>query len=369
MNRHLHIICNNVPWPVNNSKSVDIFCQIEALYKQGIKIHLHYLCSNQNCHPTELNRYCESVHTYPSEKQRTNTSIGLDEVYNKIFNALSCDNHPILFEDISCAETLKQVAGSQRKVVVRMYDDKCRQNDHLARSAGSFFQKIRLNRRTSELKKQEDMLPKNCIYAFPTIEITRSANQDHQLINARHLPVFSPFHEATGKTGLGNFCLYHGDLADPCNEKAALWLLSKVFNDINTPLVIAGNNPGKQLQKLGKFYSHTCLIANPSRGEIDDLITKAQINILPSFSYKLPELKLVHAIARGRHCIVNDNAVKGTIYESACHIGKNAAAFKSIILQLYHQPFEQEEIELRKKIFSLINKDESATKLTEWLFS
>ncbi|MEI2737563.1 MAG: mannosyltransferase [Chitinophagaceae bacterium] len=369
MNRQLHIICNNVPWPVNNSKSIDTFCQIEALYKQGIKIHLHYLCPSQNCHPAELNKYCESVHTYPSEKPRTNTSMGLCEGYNKIITALSCDNHPVLFEDISCTETLKQISGSHRKVVVRMYDDKCRQNDHLARSAGSFFQKIRLNRRTNELKKQEDMLPKNCIYAFPTPEITHSSEHDHQLKNARYLPVFSPFHEVMGKTGHGNFCLYHGDLADPCNEKAALWLLTKVFNDINTPLVIAGNDPGKQLQKLGKFYSHTCLIANPSRGEIEDLVTKAQIHVLPSFSYKLPELKLIHAIAHGRHCIVNENAVKGTIYESACHIGKNAGAFKSIILQLYHQPFEQEEIELRKKIFRQINKEEAVTKLTQWLFT
>ncbi|MBC7872448.1 MAG: glycosyltransferase, partial [Ferruginibacter sp.] len=175
-------------------------------------------------------------------------------------------------------------------------------------------------------------------------------------------------HTVKSKTGVGSFCLYHGDLSDPCNEKAALWLLSKVFNDINIPLVIAGKEPGKQIHKLAQFYSHTCLIVDPSPGEMDDLVDKAHINVLPSFSYKQPEQKLVHALYTGRHCIVNPQAVAGTQLESACHIGKNAEAFKSIILQLYHRPFEEEEIELRKKIFSHLNEEEPLEQLVQWLY-
>jgi hypothetical protein len=47
---------------------------------------------------------------------------------------------------------------------------------------------------------------------------------------------------------------------------------------------------------------------------------------------------------------VNDATVVGSGLESACHIGTNANAFREIIAQLYHQPFAEHEIELRKRL-------------------
>ncbi len=369
MNRHLHIICAEAPWPANNSIAIDTFYQLVSLYQQGIKIHLHYFCTNTNCHSTELNKYCESIHPYQSNKQKTNVPDTDCLSGKKMAAVISNDNYPVLFEGINCTGTLKQIAGSNRKIVVRMYNDECRYYHHLTDSSGAFFQKINLKRRTREIKEYEDVLPKNCLYAFSTMENADSSAKDHQLTNAHHLPVFSPFKTVTGKPGLGNFCLYHGDLSDPCNKKAVLWLLSKVFNDINTPLVIAGKDPGKQIGKLTEFYSHTCLIINPSQAEINDLVGKAHINVLPSFSNKRPELKLIHALASGRHCITNDNAVTGTAFETACHVAKNANALKSILIQLYNRPFEEEEVELRKKIFNLVNKEEPVNTLIKWLYN
>ena len=282
--------------------------------------------------------------------------------------ALSNDNYPVLFEGIGCTAALKQIADLNKKIIVRMYNDECRYHNHLTKSYGSFFQKMNLNRRTHEIKKYEDSLPKNCLYAFSNSDDAVYFREDHQLPTVCSLPVFDPFETVASKTGLGNFCLYHGDLSDPDNEKAAIWLLTKVFNEISTPLVIAGRQPGRQIRKLAELYSHTCLIVDPSQGEMEDLIGKAHINVLPSFSNKRPELKLVHAILNGRHCITNDTAVSGTALESACHVGKNANAFKSIILQLYHQPFEQEEIDLRKRIFLSIKEEAPVNKLVKWLF-
>ena len=43
-------------------------------------------------------------------------------------------------------------------------------------------------------------------------------------------------------------------------------------------------------------YQHVCLIANPSEEEIQDLISKAQVNILPSFNCTGVKLKLLTAL-------------------------------------------------------------------------
>jgi hypothetical protein len=163
--------------------------------------------------------------------------------------------------------------------------------------------------------------------------------------------------------------LYHGNLSVSENEKAACWLLDKVFTKIRVPLVIAGKHPSRRLTKRAHLCQHTCLVANPSQKEMNDLVGKAHVHVLPSFNNTGIKLKLVHALYNGRHCVVNPAAVEGSGLEAACHIGTNANAIASIILQLYHTPFEEEEIRLRKEILGDIFDNEShAQKIIEWLY-
>lgn len=369
MSHHLHIVAWGAPWPANNSIAIDTFYTIQALHEHGIKIHLHYFCADPNCHPTELNQFCESVHPYYTEKQKKEYPFINCDATKAMSAELSKDNHPILFEGIACTGSIQSLAGLNKKIIVRMYNDECRYYNHLNGSKSLFFQKLLQKDQAAEMKRYENALPKECSYIFPNRDCMNSFKEDHQVANSFYFPLMHPFNKIECKTGIGNFCLYHGDLSDPDNEKAVIWLLTKVFNEISTPLVIAGKQPGRQIQKLAELYLHTCLITDPSQTELDDLISKAHINILPSFSNKKPELKLIHSLLNGRHCITNDEGVIGTELESACHIGKNANAFRSIILQLYHQPFEEEEINLRRRIFQSIKKEKDPVhQLTNWLF-
>ena len=63
---------------------------------------------------------------------------------------------------------------------------------------------------------------------------------------------------------------------------------------------------------------------------------------------------MINALYNGRHCVVNDEAVEGSGLEDACHIGTTSKAIASIITQLYHHPFGEEEINLRKKLLGKI---------------
>ncbi|MFX5252872.1 hypothetical protein ABTD06_19170, partial [Acinetobacter baumannii] len=87
--------------------------------------------------------------------------------------------------------------------------------------------------------------------------------------------VFLPDWELSTQTGMGSYCLYHGDLSVEANEKAAIWLLKNVFNDLKLPFVIAGKNPSDKLNELAHSQQHTCLVANPAEKELQDMIAKA----------------------------------------------------------------------------------------------
>ena len=175
----------------------------------------------------------------------------------------------------------------------------------------------------------------------------------------------------SGQDGQGNLCLYHGNLSVPENEEAALWLLCKVFTKARVPFVIAGKKPSRRLQKLAGLCQHTCLVADPCETEMNDLVRKAHIHVLPCFNKNVTgiRLKLLHTLFEGRHCVVNEPIVAGTGLETACHIGTNANAFASIITQLYHQPFTREEIILRKQLLGTTYDNEKNTcKLIHWLW-
>lgn len=183
------------------------------------------------------------------------------------------------------------------------------------------------------------------------------------------LPVFLPGDQVKSLAGQGSFCLYHGNLSVNENERAAEWLLKEVFSKTSIPFVMAGKNPSTYLQHLAHVHPHTCIVANPSEHEMQDLIKKAQINILPSFNQTGVKLKLLNALFNGRHCIVNTATVEGSGLEGLCHIATDAHAFISNIEELFQVPYTNEDINQRAQhLQSVYNNEQNGRKLISWIY-
>jgi hypothetical protein len=208
------------------------------------------------------------------------------------------------------------------------------------------------------------------VYACVTNTDAEVLRENFQLPHVVNIPIFPGWQEVCGEEGMGNLCLYHGNLSVPENEEAAIWLLRKVFTQIRVPFVIAGKKPSRRLTKLAQLCQHTCLVADPSEKEMNDLIRKAHINVLPSMNKNITgiKLKLLHALYEGRHCIANDAMVEGTDLGTACHIGTNANGFAAIIAQLHRQPFTSDEILLRKKLLQQFDNEENSRKFIQYLW-
>jgi len=355
LTRQLHIVCLDTPWPADYGGAIDMFYRIRALHEAGVSIHLHYFSYHQKGNPTELNQYCTSIHIYERRTGWKGFSFSLPYIVSSRINTeladnLNKDNHPILLEGVHCTGILPLINKENRKIVVRLHNIESAYYRFLAASTRNLIKKIYYRLESSLLAKYEKNLPKELYYACITQREEQFFRNVYGLKNAFFLPVFTPYHEIRSLEGMGTFCLYHGNLGVAENEKAAIWLLNEVFFKIKIPLVIAGKNPSRRLDKLAHLCQHTCLVANPSDTELNDLVRLAHINVLPSFSDTGIKIKLLHALFEGRHCITNEAMVKGTGLEGACHVGTNAQAFASIVLQLHHQPFSEEEIRLRKNM-------------------
>ncbi len=374
MSRHLHIVCLDAPYPLDYGGAVDMYGKIKALQKAGIKIHLHYFDYKNRGNIEELTHYCETIHRYKRKLGRKGFSFSIpyivsSRINNELVLNLNKNNYPVILEGIHCTGILNSINPEKRKILIRLHNDENVYYKKLAKYESNLFKKLYFLNESRLLKKYQSNLPKNCLYVCVSKKDVGTFTEKYKLPAVEFLPVFVCWTQVNCEEGIGNFCLYHGNLSVAENEKAACWLLDKVFTKIKVPLVIAGKHPSRRLSKWAHLCQHTCLVADPSEKEINDLVQKAHINILPSFNNTGIKLKMLHALYRGRHCVVNDAAVDGSELEATCHIGNNANALASIILQLYHQPFGEEEIRLREKILGeMFNNESHAQKIIAWLY-
>ena len=367
------MVCLDVPWPADYGGAIDMFYKMEALHNAGIKIHLHYFSYNQRGQPDQLNAYCESVHVYQRKTGKKGLSGRLPYIVSSRVNEeltarLNKDDHPVLLEGIHCSGIIPNL-NKNKKIIVRLHNDESEYYSQLANATRNIFRRIYFLRESRLLKKYQQSLPRQCLYACIAEKDVQTFKDRYKLDNVFYLPAFIPYQTIKAEEGIGSFCLYHGNLSVPENEKAALWLISNVFSKIKVPLIIAGKHPSKRLDRMAHLCQHTCLVADPSEKEINDLVRKAHINVLPAFASAGIKIKLLHALFEGRHCIVNDSMIKGTGLEDTCHIAANANAFASIILQLHHRPFEMEEISLRKRILEEVyNKERNVQRIIQYLW-
>jgi hypothetical protein len=374
LEKHLHIIAITVPHPPNFGGVIDLYWKLEALQKQGVHIHLH--CFLYDRQPAkELEQFCAEVKYYKRNLSLSQLSSRLPFIVQSrknetLFTTLLKDDYPILLEGIHCSYLLTDNRFNNRKIILRSHNVEFEYYQHLADSTNNFAKKIYSKRESKKLYNYEKFVAKKNIHIL-TVTAKDADVYTNQLkaSNAKYLPLFLPTNwEITAQKGMGNYCLYHGDLSISSNQKAVKWLLNNVFSSAPIPLVIAGKNPPKSIVKLAHKFPHTCIVTNPGEREMEDLITKAQLHILPSYNSAGIKLKLLNALYNGRFCLANDYTLNGSSVEDLCIKFNSAADCIKQIEKYFHIPFESEELEKRKALLhQLFNNESNAQKIVELL--
>jgi glycosyltransferase involved in cell wall biosynthesis len=185
-----------------------------------------------------------------------------------------------------------------------------------------------------------------------------------------NLPPFLPEYKPKFNSERGQYCLYHGNLSVEENEKAVDWLVQNIFSQTEIPLIIAGKNPPSSINKRIENYPNICLIENPDEREMQELIRKAQVNLLPSFNNTGIKLKLINALFNGKHCLVNTAAVEGTGLESCCTIANTRDEMRQQLLSLYDHPFTLYQFQQREELLhESFDNTRNARQMIQWIWS
>lgn len=367
---YLHIVSFDIPYPANYGGIIVIFNQIKALHEQGVRVILHCFQYGGREQQPELEKYCHAVYYYPRSRNLIYQLsllpfIMRTRLNKKLLNRLRQDDYPILFEGMHTAALIwnKRLRGRQK--IVRMHNVEWKYYESLSELSEDWLEKLYFFIESLKLQRIE---PKVVLHADQIITLSGNDQKYFSAFkaNSHYLPAFHPNNMVENMPGRGEYVLFHGKLSVADNEKAAVWLMKEVFNNVEMPFIVAGMEPSERLKEEAARHENISLVENPDEARMNELIRNAHINLLISFQSAGIKLKLINALFRGRFCIVNDVMVDGTGLKSLCYVRNTATAIRQTIEALGNTSFETSRVDERKVILeSEFSNPENAKKLIQ----
>jgi hypothetical protein len=217
MEKHLHIVCLDVPYPVDYGGVFDLFYKIKTLHGLGIKIHLHCFEYGRGEQP-ELSNYCEEVNYYHRKEGHKGFShkypyIVCSRSNLELLENLLKDNNPIILEGIHCTYLLNDKRFDGRKIFLRLHNIEYKYYRQLFYAEKTWIRKFYYWHESNLLKKYENEIANKAMIIVVSKQDADCYKEEFCAKNIAMLPVFLPFKQIQSGAGNGCFCLYHGNLS------------------------------------------------------------------------------------------------------------------------------------------------------------
>lgn len=354
--KHLHIISFDVPWPADYGGAIDVFYQIKALSKAGVKIHLH--CFTYGREPAqELDALCETVDYYPrkigwrSNLSRTPYIINSRRCNKLVINLIK-DDYPILCQGMHTSgilldSRLKDRSIAYRAANVEQYYYQALYKKEQNRKKMFFFMM-----EAYRLKKWEHNLSRASVIF--TISLADEAYYKKRFPNSNVVNIFGFFEDSSFEIqeGRGDYILYHGNLSVNENIVAAKYILDEIVTEVFLPVIFAGKNPSNELTDQIEKTPNATLVPNPPHDQMQRLIQQAQINLLVTFQPTGLKLKLLNALYNGRFCIANKEMIYGSGLEALVEEANTSQELITKIEEFKELEFIPADIQTRKEFLA-----------------
>lgn len=352
LNKKLHIISFDVPYPADYGGVIDVFHKVRLLHSLGIQIHLHCFDYGRGSQ-TILEKFCHSVNYYP---RKTGLAAFLSfKPYivqsrrsKELVDKLLMDDAPILCEGIHSAALLLDSRFANRRIGIRPTNVEHDYYRLLASHEKKFLHKLYYLSEAIKLKRF-DIIHNRASVIFPV------SDSDYQYFksNFPHVPSIRifPFNGMDNleiEPGMGSYAFFHGNLSVAENVEIANYLLENISAKITLPLIIAGKNPSIELRQKAE-KTGVRLFANPSDAEMDKLVAEAQVQLMITFQPTGFKHKLLLSVFRGRHIVANNAMLSGSGMASLVHIAESTDEIIEQVNQLAQRPFSKEDSDFRSK--------------------
>lgn len=360
-----------MPWPANYGGAIDVFFKLRALHSNGVKIILHCFEYGERTTQVTLDKYCEIVHYY----KRTTGVQGLSLLRPYIVNSrknstllknLMVNEAPILFEGLHTCYYLNHPQLKNRKKYVRTHNVEHNYYKGLAQIETNWWKRMYYNFEAQLLTQYEVILKE----AEIILAISEADVEHFSRINSTEwLPAFHGNDMVYSLTGVGDYCLYHGNLSVVENENAVIGLVVNVFSKLKYKTIITGAHPSERLKSLLNDFEHIQLVSNPSEDEMLELKRNAHVHVLYSAQDTGAKLKLIDSLSQGRFVIANDNILIDELLRSSARRANEWAEYLDVIEDVFIETFTPSDISQREAVLqNAFSNKKNVEKLCNLIF-
>lgn len=360
-----------MPLPASYGGVIDVFYKIKALHTAGVKVILHCFQYGSRERKDALRAYCQEVHYYKRLTGMQGFSLLRPYIINSrknnlLLKNLTKDDAPILFEGLHCCYYLNHPFLKERKKYVRAHNIEHEYYDSLASSATKFWKRWYYKIEASLLKSYEVIL-------YEAEHVFAISEKDYTYFNKEYaaimLPAFHSNQNVASKLGVGEYCLYHGNLSVAENEEAVLFLIDQVFAKLSFPVIIAGSDPSSLLKEVIEKFDHIKLVANPTTVEMNALVADAHIHALYAAKRSGLKLKLLNALFQGRHVLANEHILESASLQTVGRVANTHQEFVQEITKLQSLEFRDGALEKRKRLLlEEYSNETNAQKIIDIIF-
>ena len=290
---------------------------------------------------------------------------------DELLNRLLQDDDPILFEGLHTTHLLSSPLLKNRKKFVRAHNVESDYYKYLADATVSVKKKIFFNWEAQRLSKYESVLENADVIFAITEKDKRYFSATNPSVTTELLPCFHNGNEdnISQQRGMGNYVLYNGNLSVEENLNAVYFLAERIIPAFPMQKwIIAGGNPPKELYEVFEKSDNVQIVANPTSQEMSRLISEAAANVLITFQSTGIKLKLINALYKGSHCIVNDKMIESTGLKDVCMVThSDKDLIETIKIALSQKITPQQLAERREVLLKSYDNNENIKILTKYL--
>ena len=371
MDKFLHIISFDVPYPANYGGVMDVFYKLVNLRAAGVKIILHCMEYGRG-EQKELEKYCHKVYYYKRKTSFLNQLSSIPYIVKsrsskELLTNLLLDEYPILFEGLHTCYYLNEKKLAKRFKIYRESNIEHHYYYHLAHAEQNGFKKLYFVTEAKKLYSFQKQLTFADLMLVVSTADQKYLQSEFPNEKIEYLPSFHPHDEMKCKVGMGEYVLYKGNLGVGENIKAVEYLIKNIFSKIPQPVIIAGLNPSEKMKEWAKPFKNIKIVANPNETEMQQLIEDAHVHCLYTHQATGLKLKLLNVLYSGRFCICNNFMLEGTNLENCVMVKNTPEGIIQAIQQCFKSEFTSELIEERKNKLTQFNNADKTKRLINFL--
>lgn len=371
MQKRLHLISFDIPYPPSYGGVIDVFYKLKALKALDIDIVLHCFQYSQEQQP-KLLEYCSEVFYY--ERNSFFKSMLSNDIpfivksrgNENLISNLKKDNAPILFDGLHTTHVLNLAEFKGRDLFLRAHNVEHRFYKGLAKSESNIFKRNFFKQEAKKLKKYEKIISQmKAVFTISPYEQAYFLKKYGE--KCVYIPAFHDAEKHTKNTASKRSVLYHGNIVVSENVGAALFLID-VYKDSKFDLTIASSYTNKEIVKEIAKYDNINFYHIQDQKELYQLFEESHINALPTFQKTGIKLKLLNTLYQGKFIIANDNMVEDTGLEMLCERANTKKEFLEKTTELLSQEYSEKILAERQKTLIDLSPELGAKKIIEVIF-